>query len=204
MLVFQVLLFGGYAYAQALNRFLGLRLQIALHCGLLLLPTSTLPITPSADWKPTSGESPTWMIMLLLMCKVGAPYFLLSSTGPLLQSWLGQSKLLEQPYRLYSLSNVGSMLALLSFPFVIEPALFTSERSYIWSISFAVFAVAYSRGTRFTEKHGTELRVPLWVSCDRIVITLEPITWLDQGPNEASLLAASDPRRRVHQALPLS
>jgi spermidine synthase len=144
MLVFQVLLFGGYAYAHALNRFLALRSQIVLHCGLLLLASLTLPITPSSSWKPAGDESPTWMIMLLLACKVGAPYFLLSSTGPLLQSWLGQSKVLEQPYRLYSLSNVGSMLALLSFPFVIEPAFSSSQQSSIWSVAFVVFAIACS------------------------------------------------------------
>lgn len=142
MLVFQVLLFGGYAYAHVLNRFLVLRSQIALHCGLLLLATLTLPITPSSDWKPAGAESPTWMITLLLCCKVGAPYFLLSSTGPLLQSWLGQSKIIDQPYRLYSLSNVGSMLALLSFPFLIEPAFSSSMQSNIWSIAFGLFAIA--------------------------------------------------------------
>ena len=144
MLVFQVLLFGGYAYAHLLNRFLTLRMQIALHCGLLLLATLTLPITPSNAWKPIGDESPTWMIMLLLACKVGAPYFLLSSTGPLLQSWLGQSKILEQPYRLYSLSNVGSMIALLSFPFLIEPAFSSSQQSMLWSVAFGGFALACS------------------------------------------------------------
>ncbi len=144
MLVFQVLLFGGYAYAHVLNRVLVLRSQIALHCGLLLLAMLTLPITPSSDWKPAGAESPTWMIMLLLCCKVGAPYFLLSSTGPLLQSWLGQSKIIEHPYRLYSLSNVGSMLALLSFPFLIEPAFSSSMQSSIWSIAFGIFAIACS------------------------------------------------------------
>jgi len=144
LLVFQVLLFGGYAYAHALNRFLALRSQIILHCGLLLLALLTLPITPASSWKPLGDESPTRMIMLLLACKVGAPYFLLSSTGPLLQSWLGQSKIIEQPYRLYSLSNVGSMLALLSFPFVIEPAFSSSQQSSIWSMAFTVFAIACS------------------------------------------------------------
>ena len=144
MLVFQVLLFGGYAYAHVLNRFLLLRSQIALHCGLLLLAIFTLPITPSSDWKPAGDMSPTWMIMILLCCKVGAPYFLLSSTGPLLQSWLGQAKIIDQPYRLYSLSNVGSMLALLSFPFLIEPSFSSSMQSTIWSIAFGIFAIACS------------------------------------------------------------
>lgn len=141
MLVFQVLLFGGYAYAFLLNRFVKLRGQIVLHCILLLLATFTLPITPTVDWKPLGEESPAGMIMLLLLCKVGAPYFLLSSTGPLLQSWLGQSEACKEPYRLYSLSNIGSMLALLSFPFVIEPLMSSTEQSIVWSIAFVLFAV---------------------------------------------------------------
>ncbi len=139
MLVFQVLLFGGYAYAHALNRVMSLANQIILHAILLVLALCTLPITPTPDWKPLGAESPTWMIMMLLVCKVGAPYFLLSSTGPLLQSWLGQSKTYEQPYRLYSLSNLGSMLALLSFPFLIEPMLSSTQQSTLWSLAFVVY-----------------------------------------------------------------
>lgn len=139
MLVFQVLLFGGYAYAHALNRVMSLANQIILHAILLVLALCTLPITPTPDWKPLGAESPTWMIMMLLVCKVGAPYFLLSSTGPLLQSWLGQSKTCEHPYRLYSLSNLGSMLALLSFPFLIEPLLSSTQQSTLWSLAFVVY-----------------------------------------------------------------
>ena len=141
MLVFQVLLFGGYAYAHLLHRCFELRTQIVLHCSLLFVALLTLPITPSVSWKPMGEESPTTAIMLLLLCKVGAPYFLLSSTGPLLQAWLGQSKIIEHPYRLYSLSNIGSMLALLSFPFVIEPALSSSQQSIIWSALFGCFTL---------------------------------------------------------------
>ena len=141
-LVFQLLLFGGYAYAHLLNRFMQLNKQVLLHSGLLLMALCTLPITPTPDWKPMGDESPTWMIMLLLLCKIGAPYFLLSSTGPLLQSWLGQSKACEHPYQLYSLSNLGSMLALLSFPFVIEPMFSSTLQSTIWSFSFVGFAFA--------------------------------------------------------------
>lgn len=144
MLVFQVLLFGGYAYAHLLNRCLSLPKQVLLHCSLLAVAIFCLPITPTPDWKPIGTESPTWMIMLLLVAKIGAPYFLLSSTGPLLQSWLGQSNVVDAPYRLYSLSNVGSMLALLSFPFVIEPALSSTQQSLAWSIGFACFVVICS------------------------------------------------------------
>ena len=139
MLVLQVLLFGGYAYAYVLNRFMPLENQFALHAMFLVIALCTLPITPTPDWKPMGAESPTWMIMMLLVCKVGAPYFLLSSTGPLLQSWLSQSKACEHPYRLYSLSNLGSMLALLSFPFVIEPVLSSTQQSTTWSLAFVVY-----------------------------------------------------------------
>ncbi len=178
MLVFQVLLFGGYAYAHALNRFLALRSQIALHCGLLLLATLTLPITPSSSWKPAGDASPTWMIMLLLACKVGAPYFLLSSTGPLLQSWLGQSKILEQPYRLYSLSNVGSMLALMSFPFVIEPAFSSSQQSIIWSIAFGIFAIACSLSGFALYRSRTTTRL---ASTPKSKIETPKISWQSVG-----------------------
>jgi hypothetical protein len=144
MLFFQVTLFAGYSYAHVLHRLLTIQRQIVLHCCLLLLALLTLPITPSMDWKPAGDESPTWLILSLLLCKVGAPYFLLSSTGPLLQSWLGSSSACERPYRLYSLSNVGSMLALLSFPFLIEPSLSSSQQSVWWSWAFASFAVLCS------------------------------------------------------------
>jgi hypothetical protein len=142
MLVFQVLLFGGYAYAHTLRRFLTLGNQILFHGCLLILALGTLPITPTSDWKPMGNESPTRMIMLLLLCKIGAPYFLLSSTGPLLQSWLGQSNACDRPYRLYSLSNLGSLLALLSFPFVIEPTWTSTQQSTFWSVGFMGFVAS--------------------------------------------------------------
>lgn len=140
MLFFQVTLFAGYSYAHALHRWLSIKGQITLHCVFLVLAIFTLPITPSIEWKPVGDESPTWLILALLACKVGVPYFLLSSTGPLLQSWLGSTQACDRPYRLYSLSNVGSMLALLSFPFIIEPSFSSSQQSVFWSWAFAGFA----------------------------------------------------------------
>lgn len=139
MLFFQCLLFGGYAYAHLLSSRLKLSHQVVVHIALLTLAMLSLPITPGNGWKPTGEESPIGRIVLLLAFNVGIPYFLLSSTGPLLQSWLAQSKIIDKPYRLYSLSNVGSMLALLSFPFWFETAFSSSEQSSIWSFGFLVY-----------------------------------------------------------------
>lgn len=144
MLFFQVTLFAGYCYAHVLSLCLSVKQQVRWHCLMLLLTIPTLPITPGMHWKPSGGESPTWQILVLLACKVGLPYFLLSSTGPLLQSWLGRTKFCESSYRLYSLSNVGSMLALLTFPFMIEPSLSSSQQSAMWSWAFACFVLLCS------------------------------------------------------------
>ncbi len=141
MLVFQCLLFGGYAYAHIVTSRLRLRAQVVLHCGLLFLAAVMLPITPDDGWKPLSGESPQWNIILLLLAHVGAPYFLLSATGPLLQSWLSQTDWIDRPYRLYSLSNVGSMLALLSFPFGVEIWFTSSQQAGLWSYAFVLYGV---------------------------------------------------------------
>ena len=141
MLVFQCLLFGGYAYAHLLSSNLKLTHQVIVHVVLLAAALCMLPITPSGQWKPVGDESPIESIVLLLLCNVGVPYFLLSSTGPLLQSWLTQSKIIDKPYRLYSLSNVGSMLALLSFPFWFETSFSSTQQAGIWSVGFLAYAV---------------------------------------------------------------
>src|SRR5687767_3141600 len=90
MLFFQVMLLAGYAYAHVLIRYVPARRQGLIHAGLLVLALFTLPITPGEFWKPTDGSLPAGRILLLLAAKVGAPYFLLSSTGPLVQAWYSQ------------------------------------------------------------------------------------------------------------------
>ncbi len=142
MLFFQVLLLGGYSYAHlSISRF-GPRVQALLHVGLLLVALFQLPIMPASDWKPISPTTPTWDILLLLGATVGLPYFVLSSTTPLLQAWFSQDHPGVLPYRFYALSNLGSLLALLSYPFVFEPIFSRSELSMFWAIGFGVFAVA--------------------------------------------------------------
>lgn len=141
MLVFQILLCGGYAYAHFLSRLCTPRGQVFLHAVLLLGSLFALPITPSAAWKPDGTEAPTLWIVLLLLLNVGLPYFLLSATGPLLQSWIARSGIVAHPYRLYALSNVGSLLALISYPFVFETWMSSGEQAINWSLFFSFFAV---------------------------------------------------------------
>ncbi|MFO0940726.1 MAG: fused MFS/spermidine synthase [Pirellulales bacterium] len=140
MLMFQILLFGGYVYAHLLSHYFPPKKQVIVHTTLILLAIATLPIAPDIDWKPVDSQAPAGRIMLLLLVCIGLPYFLLSSTSPLIQSWFSRTNPGQSPYRLYSLSNVGSLLALISYPFVFEPALSTISQSWLWSFGFIGFA----------------------------------------------------------------
>ena len=140
MLFFQVLLLGGYAYAHVVSARLGQRRQMAVHLALLAAALLFLPIAARAAWKPAGSEDPAWRIWCLLAATVGLPYFLLSTTGPLLQVWFGLTNPGASPYWLYALSNGGSLLALLSYPFVVEPALPLRAQVTAWSLGFVGFA----------------------------------------------------------------
>jgi hypothetical protein len=133
LLFFQVLLLAGYAYAHATTRWLPPRLQAGLHLVVLTAAVLALPIAPDETWKPVAGDDPTRHILALLFACVGLPYFALATTGPLLQRWLSGLTGSAPPYRLYALSNLGSLLALLGYPFVVEPLLSRSAQAEIWS-----------------------------------------------------------------------
>lgn len=141
LLFFQVVLLLGYSYAHASVRYLRPRMQMLLHVGLLLATALVLPIYPSSNWKPVGNEDPSLRILGLLAATVGLPYFLLSTTGPLLQAWYARRYQGAIPYRLYALSNAGSMFALLSYPVLFEPVYTTRQQTYIWSAGFVIFAV---------------------------------------------------------------
>lgn len=145
MLFFQVLLLLGYLYAHAVQR-LSRNGFLALHLPLLSLSVLSLPLLPAEHWKPTGGEDPTLRLLALLAATVGLPYFLLSTTGPLMQArvhaaGLGGSAAKGGPYRLYALSNLGSMLALLSYPLVVEPGLTTRMQGWGWSAGYVFFVL---------------------------------------------------------------
>ncbi len=116
--------------------------QTLFHLGLLALSFLSLPISPSALWKPHGAEDPLLRILGLLAATVGLPYFLLSSTSPLLQSWYSRSNGGAMPYRFFALSNAGSMLGLLTYPVLVEPYLTNRQQVRMWSTSYAAFVLA--------------------------------------------------------------
>jgi hypothetical protein len=141
MLFFQVFLFLGYAYAHFLQKFFKIHWQAAIHVGLLLFASIFLPIEPDPIWRDFESSTPVFALLMLLGATVGIPYFLLSSTGPLLQVWFSKAHKDRSPYPLYAVSNLGSFVALLSYPFVFEPLLPVSQQVNLWSLGFGFFAV---------------------------------------------------------------
>jgi hypothetical protein len=140
LLFFQVVLVLGYLYAHAIVTYLRPRMQVTVHLALLLLSALALPIYPSVRAQAGAGD-PTWAILGLLAVTVGPPYFLLSTTGPLLQAWYARQRKGTLPYWLYALSNAGSMVALLSYPVLFEPAYTLHRQAEIWSISYGAFVL---------------------------------------------------------------
>jgi hypothetical protein len=140
LVFFQGALLLGYLYADATTR-LRPRVQVWLHIGLLLVCFLLLPLSPSPMWRPHPGEDPAWRILGLLTVSLGIPYILLSATSPLLQTWYARSLPKSSPYHLFALSNTASLLALLSYPFVVEPRSSTHIQEIAWSIALVVFLV---------------------------------------------------------------
>ena len=175
MLFFQVLLVGGYAYAHWLSR-LKSSAQAFLHCavvasslvllGLLAVIWSS-PITPGSNWKPQGADHPVFQIVTLLSVSVGLPFFVLSSTGPLLQAWYWRVYGSGSPYRLYSLSNLGSFLSLLAFPILFEPGLTLKSQAWFWSLAYLMFALSCMYcAVRGVKSSGQEIGSPEVVSAE--------------------------------------
>ncbi|MCZ2126594.1 MAG: fused MFS/spermidine synthase [Anaerolineales bacterium] len=148
MLFFQLFLTGGYAYAYWLVK---RKNQGWIHAGVLAATLALLfvlgllwssPITPSAEWKPAVGDSPPVpQLLLLLTVAIGLPYFVLAANSPLMQAWFSALFPKQSYARLYSLSNVGSLLGLLAYPLLIEPSLPLQIQGWAWSGGFVVFAL---------------------------------------------------------------
>jgi len=150
MVCFQALLFTGYAYAHGSVRWFPPRAQVGLHVGLLLVSLVLLghaahggvPALPAAHWKEYGAEQPAVHLVKTLLVTIGLPFLVLSATAPLLQSWFARQHPERSPYPLYALSNLGSLLALLSYPFVLERLLPLSRQAWLWSILFGAFVVS--------------------------------------------------------------
>jgi hypothetical protein len=152
MLFFQVLLLAGYAYSHLLVCRLSPRGQAVLHTAVMVASLALLvgmvrawgvPLVPGANWKPADSDFPIPRIVLLLTVAVGLPYFVLATTSPMLQAWFGRVRPGVSPYRLYTLSNAGSLLALLSYPVLVEPHLALRGQAGVWAVAYALFVVGY-------------------------------------------------------------
>ncbi|HET9320211.1 MAG TPA: hypothetical protein VFO27_10550, partial [Bryobacteraceae bacterium] len=132
MLFFQVVLLAGYAYAYGITRHLGHRAQAAVHVALLIASLAMLPVNPAAADGLATTENQVWGILRLLAASVGLPYFMLSTTGPLAQAWYAGRAEARFPYRLFALSNLASLAALLAYPVSIEPLLSEKQQLFGW------------------------------------------------------------------------
>src|ERR1019366_899987 len=143
MVFFQSALLAGYAYAHLLTRYLPGRVSIVIHLAVMIAAFFALPLAIAAGWgrPPTSGQA--FWLLGLFTASIGLPFFALAANGPLLQAWFARSdhKAAKDPYFLYAASNVGSFIALLSYPLLIEPFIPLSNETRLWSIGFTILVV---------------------------------------------------------------
>ena len=151
LVFFQLLLLGGYAYAHWVTERLKAWTLTRTHIALLLVSVSVLavltflwrsPIFPGDGLRAANPANPMWDILLLLTASVGLPFFLLSTTGPLVQAWFSRASPEASPYNLYALSNLGSLLGLLTYPFLFEPNLSLRNQGRVWTVAYVVFVLA--------------------------------------------------------------
>jgi len=183
LVFFQSTLLAGYAYADWTTR-LGVRRQTTLHIVLLAVSLLSLPILAAPAWKPQGDEEPTLRILLLLVATIGLPYFLLSTTTPLLQSWYWRRFRSAVPYRLFALSNFASLLALLGFPVLLEPWFDLVALGWGWSALYVVFVgVCAATGWASLRAAGANAGEPVQASSDAAPAAAPPsvrtqLTWL--------------------------
>ena len=140
MLSFQALLLAGYGYAHGLTTYVPGRRQWGVHIALLLMALALIPITPGDRWIPPDSLNPTLSITGVLGATIGLPYLVLAASSPLLQSWAGSVSGMS-PYRLFAVSNAGSLAGLLTYPFVLEPVLPLAAQAELWSVGFGLYVL---------------------------------------------------------------
>jgi len=141
VLFFQVMLLAGYVYAHALGRVADVRKQILTHGVVLLLPLAFLPIQFAGASTESFFQHPSLQLLALLAASVGVPFFVISTTAPLLQNWFSRTEdsSARDPYFLYSASNTGSLLALIAYPFLVEPRVGVAAQNRLWLVGYIVF-----------------------------------------------------------------
>lgn len=202
MLFFQLLLLGGYAYAHFLSR-LSLRRQSLIHLlvslailgwmGLNALRWNT-PITPGASWKPTVGTAPVLQVLLVLLVSIGLPFFLLSTTSSLVQSWFSRVRQQASPYAFYVLSNAASLVALLSYPVLFEPNWTLTQQGLFWSDGFGIYLLVLGGCMLATRSAAPAAAVPLEAAhspADRAPSWHTSLFWVSLAACASVMLLAS-------------
>ena len=147
MLTFQLLLLGGYAYSHSLSR-LSLTAQRAIHLTVSLVVLGWMalnavrwntPVTPDSSWRPATGMLPALQVLVVLLVSIGLPFFLLSTTSSLVQSWFSRLQQQASPYAFYVFANAASLVALLSYPALIEPNWTLMQQGQFWSVGFGIY-----------------------------------------------------------------
>jgi SAM-dependent methyltransferase len=143
MVCYQVLLLAGYLYAHASTRWLTPSRQAMLHVGLLTLAMLVLPIAVPRAAAPPAGDNPSWWVMAALLTTAGAPFLVVATTSPLIQTWYARLRgsAGANPYALYAASNAGSLLGLLGYPLLLEPWLTLRQQSRLWAAGYVGLAL---------------------------------------------------------------
>jgi hypothetical protein len=199
LVFFQTMLLFGYAYADWSTQALKPRVQAALHIALLLASLALLPIIPDVQWRPGATEDasgPAVSILMLLGATIGLQYFLLATTSPLVQAWFWRRFNHAAPYRLFALSNLASLLALLAYPIAIEPVLTLVRQSVSWSVAYTIFVLlcaATALATlRYTSAGPAEDERPRGSTASESALPLlaERSTWVALAAMSSCLLLA--------------
>jgi len=192
LVFFQTALLLGYLYADATIRRLSPRRQSVLHSGLLLVSLLWLPIAPQVFWRSHMRVDPAWRILGLLTFSIGLPFLLLSSTSPLLQTWYARRSPDRSPYHLFALSNLASLLALLSFPFLIEPRLSSRHQAALWSIGYALFALCCALSAWISRSYSLIAPAAAETSQDEAAPALSTkVLWLSLAACSSMMLLAA-------------
>lgn len=192
LVFFQAVLLLGYVYAHFVGTRLALKWQVIVHIGVLAVAFIALPVTIGAGWRSPPETTPTFWLIGLLGVSVGLPFFALSATSPLLQRWFGETshEAAKDPYFLYGASNLGSLLALVAYPLVIEPALALADQSGVWTFGYAVLAIVIGGAGCFALYRGRQRGGRAAVNTVRRI----------EQPTHP-VLGAPDWRTRLHWAL---
>lgn len=180
MVFFQAALLAGYGYAHGLQKVRSMKAQVMVHLGLLALAALFLPLTVSGVLGDPNPASPAMWLLATLALSVGAPFAVLSATAPLLQAWFARVRAGhadgQNPYVLYAASNLGSFLALLAYPALIEPLITLSGQRISWSVGYGLFVLMVAA-----------LAVVVWRARERIaevetpLARSAPIPWARKG-----------------------